>query len=441
LDASIPEVGTPETSNDAAVDASYPTDSGGSEGGDAGSIESGSSEGGFAACSASTRIDTLRGVDGATDIGVAVSGNKIAYVWYQDYQLSMDGQVHLKARIFDGSALLDEVDLGVAQWAPGHPGIDVDGAGHGFLQWWGAGAMGQRSVFDFATFGAATTFASPAGSMSLAPIASGGALSVYDNGMNALAAKWDPSGSAWQDTGLLAPTSLQSLTVNTNAAGKGVAAGYQTTGITYTLTATAFDGMAWGTPSSLTFGGDAGSAGVPFEHAFAVTSGGDALFLLGFTDKVQSVRFHAAGQWDAPVTVDTMGGSSLRIVVDSMDRATAVWLRASGTDLYASRDLGSGWGAPQDLGPSGPARVDLDPASNVVVTALPVSLHFVLIRAGAGDASWSPPVDTGLVSANVSAFHNTRVAFGASGTVFAALQPATDVDSGIGYELRSVVCN
>jgi len=385
------DTGAPGPDTSASDDSGASNDSGAQGVSDAGSPDGNP-------CGDAVRVDLGTGTLAANFIGAAQSLGRHVAVWPDDPYQTDASAGHLRARVFDGDA--GAVDLGpVSSGNNAGVAFAVDGIGQGFLAWapsYGAGTF-ATSRFDFSTYTPLSPI--PAGfpnDIALAPLPVG-AISVHPapNGTNYsvsyASVEWVDGGpdAGWVSTGLTTTGSaMASPAIHTNAAGQAVAAWSEvgTGPASFTLHAVAYNGTSWGSAASLTLQGDGGAGQVPSVFAYAMHANGDALFLLYYSDKLEARTFVAStGQFQAPTAVVSPGQGNLVIwspsyntdrwaVIDSSDRETVVWpMYEDGgiayAQLYASRNLGSGWTAPEPIGTTAGAdyQVVLDPSSDKVV--------------------------------------------------------------------------
>jgi hypothetical protein len=403
---------TPDTDADAGGDAQTV--------GDAGTDAEVDASSPLTTCDPLQRIDTIRGVNGASTISAAGSGDEWAVTWFQTAAVSPDAEAHWKGRFFDGAALATEQDLGTDTSITQSPTV-ADGAGHAFAQRF-EGAGGERRVFDFSTglFAAGESVPiahSGFDSMALAAIPGGGAISLYRDGTNVLADKWLPAQPAWTTTGLAGLPALSfGLRVVTNAAGKAAALWYVSVTGGTDVTVTTYDGATWSAPATKNFPDADGTMG---RIEPAIFSNGDVLIAWAQgPSTLSTVRLAAAtGTFAAPVPIDTTSGATaggLDVVVDASDRITVAWILAG--HVFVRRDLGAGFLAPEDAGASDAFRLDLDRATSQV-SLLTYSLpNLAIRRIGPTSDTLGPAITTGVgISNGMNLKRDASVVFDTSG--------------------------
>ena len=354
------------------------------------------------------RVDTIRGVNGSVGIGAAAEGNKWAVSWHHivDY--------HWYARVFDGTTLKDEVDLGTDTYSAGNLLLD-DGNGRAFSQ-----NDDKRRILDWSTgtFEAETTFSETTSYTSLAAIPGGGAISLYRNGANTniVSDRWLPGTPTWTATNLAAAVGYE-IRVYANAAGKAIGLWYNSTATDTTLSVVAFDGSNWGTAATKTFDNASGSLNTVDG---AILASGDFLLVTqrGGNGTLQSYKFNAgAGTFDAAVDVgQSVNNQSTRpsIVIDASDRITLAYLDSG--HAKARRDVGAGWLAEQDLGAATMVKLAVDrTSSNVVAVTYAAPSLSIHALTGTGN-TWSAAVTmTGLGITNQMFAYMVSTVFDGSG--------------------------
>lgn len=364
--------------------------SSGGDGGDAGPPPI------VASCDPPVRVDTLRGVNGADLITAAGYGNKWAVTWYQAPAVSGDGQAHFKGRVFDGTAMKDEEDLGVYEYNTSN-GLVSDGNGHAFVQALIGGAA-KRYTVDFAggAFDDGATFAGIDGLQpwGLAAIPGGGALSVFRDGNKIASERWLPGDASWNATNLAgAPAFVFGVRAFAIAGGKGAALWYVNNGPMIDISVTFFDGSAWGTPAVKSLANEGGALG--FLEG-GIYSNGDVLFVYtqASSPVVHTVRVHAADKsMDPVVDIGSATGASTTapgVVIDPSDRVSIAYLDLGHAKV--TRNVGAGFEPAPDLGPADTFRLDRDPTTNDLYL-LTYKMQNLSVRGlPAAGATWSGPV-------------------------------------------------
>lgn len=390
--ASSSSGGSSGTSSGGASSSGAASSSGssGDDGGDAGPPPI------VASCDPPVRVDTLRGVNGADLITAAGEGNKWAVTWYQAPAVSGDGLAHFKGRVFDGTAMKDEEDLGVYEYNTSN-GLVSDGNGHAFVQAL-TGGSAKRYMVDFAggAFGDATAFTGVDGLQpwGLAAIPGGGALSVFRDGTKIAAERWLPGDVAWQGTDLAGgPAFVFGVRAFAIAGGKGAALWYANNGASIDISVTFFDGAAWSMPAVKSLASADGALG--FLEG-GIYSNGDVLFVYtqASSPVVHTVRVHAANNtMDPVVDVGSATGASTTapgVVIDPSDRVSIAYLELGHAKV--TRNLGAGFEAAPDLGPADSFRLDRDPTTNDLYLLTYQQQNFSIRGLPAAGPTWSPPV-------------------------------------------------
>ena len=413
------------------------TTDGGGDGGPSGPV--------VTSCAAAVRVDTLRGVNGATSMSAAGYGDKWTAVWLQNSTVSPDNQFHFKGRAFDGAALLPEHDFGIDNFGNFSAAV-ADGTGHAFVQRY-VGPAGDRFVYDYATnaWGVGTAFPvvnSGTDPMALAAIPTGGAISAYRDGTNVLADRWLPATSTWTTTGLAGlPAVVAGLRLFVNATGKAAAVWYLADGTGTTISVTTFDGATWApTKTELLPVADGSLAGL--EGAIYANGDVRLMFAIGGASTLKTMKYSAAaGTFDAPSPIGAAVNSSesaMAVGIDAQDRLTLAWI--DNGKLQVRRDVGAGLGAAQDLGPSLGFRLDLDRTSSNV-TLLSYDTPKLTIRgiSGAG-TTWTPAVETNVgLTAHMTVRIMSSVVFDSKGKpTVVAMQ---DIAGAGGLALSYAKCN
>ena len=424
---------------DGSAGDSAATDSGAVDSGDSG--DAATTSGPLSACDPATRVDTLRGVNGAVTLSAAGYGDKWVVTWFQIASVSPDSQYHWKARYFDGAALATEVDLGIDVYGVQNP-IVADGSGRAFAQRFNS-SDSDRRVFDFATgtFASATTFPvvnSGDEFFALAPIPGGGALSLFRNGTNVVADKWVPATPSWTTTGLAGlPALSYGLRVAANAAGKAVALWYNSDGSGGNdLHVAAYDGATWSAPVTKSLPNDGGSSG---EFQPVMLPNGDAI--IGWVQSGTSIvtsRFHG-GTFDAPVEVEAAAGSAkLDMVADSAGRVSVAFFK--GGHVHVRRDLGAGYLAEQDVATATDYRLAVNPATDEVtlVTYNLPTLQIQRIAPTSNTWTASLPMNMGISNGTLPK-RQTAVVFDSAGRP--TVLSMQDASGSGGLELFAAKCH
>lgn len=428
-----------DDSNNGAASSSSGSSSGGASSGGASSSGAASSSGGSSGdggdaaapaivttCEPPVRVDTLRGVNGADLLTAAGYGDKWAVTWYQAASVSGDGQSHFKGRVFDGTAMKAEQDLGVYEYNTSN-GLVSDGNGRAFLQAL-VGGTAKRFIVDFAagTFASGTTFTGVDGLQpwGLAAIPGGGALSVFRNGTKIASERWLPADADWKPTDLAgSPALVFNVRAFATAAGKGAALWYENKGATTEVSVTFFDGMNWSAPAAMSLATNDGAIGFLEGGIF---SNGDVLVVYthGASPVVHTVRVHAADRtMDQVVDVGTATGASTTaagVIIDPSDRISIAYRDLGHAKV--TRNVGTGFEPAPDLGPAESFRLERDPTTNDLYLLTYWQQSYSVRGLAALGSTWSPPVPfigVGITSGMTLSRH-TAVAFDTKGkpTVF-----------------------
>lgn len=415
--------------NSGGASSSGAASSSGSSGGDGG-------DGGpppiVTICDAAVRVDTLRGVNGADLVTAAGYGDKWAVTWYQAASVSGDGQSHFKGRVFDGTAMKDEQDLGVYEYNTSN-GLVSDGNGHAFAQAL-IGGTAKRFIVDFATglFSSGTTFTGVDGLQpwGLAAIPGGGALSVFRDGTKIASERWLPAETDWKATDLAgSPAIVFNVRAFATAGGKGAALWYENKGATSDVSVTFFDGSHWSTPVVKSLATNDGAIGFLEGGIF---SNGDVLFVYthGASPIVHTVRARAADKMMDPVVdVGTATGASTTaagVIIDPSDRVSIAYRDLGHAKV--TRNVGTGFEPAVDLGQADSFRLERDPTTNDLYLLTYWQQNYSIRGVPVLGSTWSPPVafiGVGITS-GMTLSRQTAMAFDTKGkpTVFSMNESA-----------------
>ena len=372
-------------------------------------------------CDAPVRVDTLRGVNGADLVTATSFGNKWAVTWYQAASSSNDGLSHFKGRVFDGTVMKDEQDLGTYEYNTSNALVS-DGAGHAFAQALTSGSA-KRYVVDFAagTFGNATSFTGVDGLQpwGLAAIPGGGALSVFRDGTKVASERWLPADPTWKATDLAgSPSLVFGVRAFAITGGKGAALWYANNGAVTDISVAFFDGTNWSAPVVKSLAQADGALGFLEGGMY---SNGDVLFVYtqAATPVVHTVRVHAADKaMDPVVDIGSATGASTTapgVVIDPSDRVSIAYLDLGHAKV--ARNVGSGFETAPDLGPAETFRFDRDPTTNDLYLLTYRQQSFSVRGLPAAGTTWSPPVPfigVGITS-GMTLSRQTAMAFDSAG--------------------------
>jgi hypothetical protein len=371
-------------------------------------------------CGDAVRIDLGTGTLAADFVAAGAYQGAHVAVWPDDPNQVDASTVHLRARVFDGDAGMTDLGQVDPSGTATLPTIAfaVDGTGHAFAMWEPtySSTTANQGVFSVgATLGAVSTTTMASGSpqsVALAPLSTGAitfhpaAPPTPGNYAQSYASEVWSAGGGWSATGLTT-TEIGSggATIHTSLSGKAVASWFDGSPASsgFAIHVIAFDGSAWATPVVRSFPSDGGANEVPGAYAYVVRSNGDAVFFLNYTNRVDVEVFVAStGTFQAPTTIAQGNviiwfpsyNSDQWAAIDSADRITMAWpMYGDGGgigdgQLYVSRNLGSGWSAPEALGATTGSdyKVVRDPSTDRVVAGAD---YWVRSIAATG-TTWSP---------------------------------------------------
>ncbi len=370
----------------------------GDDGGPQGISDAGSPDGN--PCGDPVRIDLGTGTLAANFIAAATYQGAHLAIWPDNPAQTDAGAVHLRARVFDG-------DAGITDLGPVEPGVGplatlafaADGTGHAFAMWEPSTSStdANQAVFPFgATIGAVTTTTVASGyqhSVALAPLAAG-AISFHPAApptpggyADSFASETWSAGPGWTATGLTTTggTGAGGTIATSLSSGKAVASWYDGSPgqSSFAIHVITFNGSTWAAPVTRTFASDGGAGQIPGAYAYTVRGNGNAVFFFYYSTRIDALDFDAStSTFGAPTTIAQGNlvlwfpsyNTSQWAAIDSADRITVAWpmygdAGIGDTQLYVSRNLGSGWSAPEALGatPGADYKVVRDPATERIV--------------------------------------------------------------------------
>lgn len=236
----------------------------------------------------------------------------------------------------------------------------------------------------------------------------------------AAAAVFDPGSSQW---GALLPLEASSNNISVgipsaaiNDAGQGAVFWHYTDNTTgqnlSSFHASTLSGGSFSAPVSVAGGNE--------FFDVVMLSGGDVVLAYANTDRVSARRFSPSAapgsQWSEAQTVDMRQPGTPTLVVDAMDRVTAVW--AAGQTVRAARYEAGAWQPAADLGFTDLGfQVAVDVVGNVSVVYGANSAPIKLRRLAAAGGSWTDAINA---ASEVGTIQSPMVAHDAAGNVVVA---------------------